>query len=181
MLGPATGRRRVETGTFVLHRFNGDEIYAVKSATLEAFEEDGVVELFLYVNTKQRPLQTLPDTAELDQRPNAEVYITLKKLAVSKLLGRRFSVPASWSEEKEDHVSCIYYCEHADLNKNVVRFLEQQGGKFLIHRTGQTADVNYYDGSKPETKVEIKAWFTFKGMRKWVRAEQATAPKRPRR
>src|SRR5215831_19275614 len=107
---------RVETGSFVLHRFNGDEIYSVKAATLEAFEEDGAVELFLYVNTKATPFQTLPDTAELNQRPNAEVYITLKTLAVSKLVGRRFSVPDSWSEEKEDHVSCIYYCEHNDLN-----------------------------------------------------------------
>ncbi len=170
----------MEVGTFVLHRFNGDEIYAVKSATLQAFEARGAVELFLYVNTKAKPLQTVPDTAELDPRPNAEVYITLKELAASKLVGRRFSVPASWSEEKQGHVSCVYYCEHADLNKNVVRFLEQQGNKFLVHWTGTTTDVNYYDGGKPETKVEIKAWFTFKGLRKWARAEQAAAPKRHR-
>jgi hypothetical protein len=158
----------METGTFVLHRFNGDEIYAVKSATLEAFEEDDAIDLFLYVNTKDMSLQTLPDSAELNQRPNAEVYITLKTLVVSKLVGRRFSVPTSWCEEKEDHVSCIYYYEHKDLRKKVVRFLEQQGSKFLIHWTGTTPHVNYYDGSKPETKVEIKAWFTFKGMRKWL-------------
>lgn len=160
--------RRLETGTFVLHRFNGDEIYAVKSATLEAFEEEGAIDLFLYVNTKGKPIQTLPDTAELNSRPNAEVYMTVKTLVVPRLVGRRFSVPTSWSEEKEDHISCIYYCEHNDLNKNVVRFLEQQGSKFLIHWTGMTTDVNHYDGSKPETKVEIKAWFKFKGMRKWL-------------
>jgi hypothetical protein len=163
----------VEPGTFVLHRFNGDEVYAIKSATLEAFPQDRTIELFLYVNTKAKPLQTLPDTAELHQHPNAEVYISLKRLAVSRLVGRRFVVPTSWSEEKEDHVSCIYYCEHADLNKNVVRIVEQQGNKFLIHWTGTTTDVNYYDGSKPETKVEIKAWFKFKGMHTWVRAEQS--------
>jgi len=170
----------VETGTFVLHRFNGDEIYAVKTATLVASAEEGAIELFLYVNTKAKPIQTLPDTAELHEQPNAEVYITLKALNVSKLVGRRFSVPTSWSEEKEDHVSCIYYCEHNDLNQNVVRILEQQRNKFLIHWTGTTTDVNYYDGSKPDTNVEIKAWFTFKGMRKWVRAERGTAPDRPR-
>lgn len=160
----------METGTFVLHRFNGNEIYAVKSARIEAFEEDGTIDLFLFVNTKAKPLQTLADTEELKQRPNAEVYITLKVLNLSKFVGRRFSVPASWSEEKADHVSCIYYCEHNDLNQNVVRILEQQGNKFLIHWTGKTTDVNHYDGSKPETKVEIKAWFTFKGIRKWMRS-----------
>jgi hypothetical protein len=152
----------------VLHRFNGDEIYAVKSATLEAFEEDGAIELFLYVNTKDKPIQTLPDTAELNQHPNAEVYITVKTLIVPKLVGSHFSVPTSWSQEKEDHVSCIYYCAHRNLNENIVRFLEQDQGKFLIHWTGTTTDVNHYDGSKSETKVEIKAWFTFKEMHKWL-------------
>jgi len=89
-------------------------------------------------------------------------------------------VPRSWSEEKEDHVSCIYYCSHQDLNKNVIRVLKQQGSKFLIHWTAETTDVNHYDGSKPDTKVEIKAWFTFKEMRKWVRAEQDGEANRPR-
>jgi hypothetical protein len=158
----------MEIGTFVLHRFNGDEIYGVKTATIKASEEDGEVELILYVSTRAKPIQTLPDTAELNPHPNAEVYITLKKLDASKLVGRRFSVPTSWSDEKEDHVSCIYYCEHNDLDRNVVKILEQQGSKFLIHWTGKTTDVNYYDDSKPDTRVEIKAWFTFKGMKKWA-------------
>ena len=159
----------VETDTFVLHRFNGDEVFAVESATIKAFKEGGTVELSLYVSTKPKPLQTLPDTASLKQRPHAEVDITLKSLIPSRLVGRRFSIPTAYSEEKEDHVACIYYCEHNDLNNNVVQFLEQQDSQFLIHWTGTTTDVNCYDGSKPETKVEIKAWFTFKEMHKWVR------------
>ncbi len=114
--------------------------------------------------TKVKPIQTLPDTAELAPQPNAEV--SLKKLDVSKMVGRQFSIPAAWDDEKQDHVSCLYYCEHGDLNKNVVRFLERQGNKFLVHWTATTTDVNYYDGSKPDTKVEIKAWFTFKNLRR---------------
>jgi hypothetical protein len=160
----------MDVGTFVLHRFNGDETYAVKKATIEAFEKDHGIDLFLYVDTRAKPIQTLPDTAELDGRPNAEVHVRLKKLDASKLVGRRFSVPAGYSEELEDHVALIYYCDHADLNRNVVRILEQQGNQFLVHWTGTTTDVNYYDGSKPDTKVEIKAWFTFKGMKKWASA-----------
>lgn len=159
----------MEVGTFVLHRFNGDEIYGVKSATIDVFERDGAIELFLYVNTKVKPVKTLPDTAELHTRPNAEVYITLKKLDVTKLVGRRFSIPESWSDEKGDHVSCIYYGEHNDIDRNVVRFLEQQGDKYLVRWTGTTTDVNYYDGSKPDAKVEIKAWFTFKRLKKWMK------------
>ncbi len=160
----------MEVGKLVLHRFNGDEVYAVKSPTITASKDNGAVQLFLYLDTKAKPVQTLPDTAELDPRPNAEVYITLKKLDVSKLVGRRFSVPTSWDDEKQANVSSLYYCEHGDLNKNVVRFLEQQGNKFLVHWTATTTDVNYYDGSKPDTKVEVKAWFTFKHLRRWAGA-----------
>lgn len=158
----------METGTLVLHRFNGDEVFAIKSATIHATQEEGGVDLFLHVDTYVKPLKTLPDSAELDGRPNAEVHITVKKLDVAKLVGRRFSVPKSYDDEKEVHVSCLYYCDHGDLDRNVVRILEQDGSKFLVHWTGQCTDVNYYDNSKPQTKVEIKTWFTFKGMRKWA-------------
>ncbi|WP_020467825.1 hypothetical protein [Zavarzinella formosa] len=161
----------MEVGTLALHRFNGDEVYAVKYPTITASEEDGAVELLLYADTKVKPVRTLPDTAELEPQPNAEVCITLKTLDVSRLVGRRFSVPASWNDEKQDHVSCLYYCEHGDLNKNVVRFLERQGNKFLVHWTATTTDVNHYDGSKPDTKFELKAWFTFKNIHRWAGTE----------
>ena len=36
------------------------------------------------------------------------------------LVGRRFEVPRSYDEDREDHVSCVYYYEHQDLNGNVV-------------------------------------------------------------
>ena len=165
----------MDVGTLVLHRFNGREIYAVKYPTIQVIERNGAIELLLYVETKVKPVQTLPDTAELDPQPNAEVYIALKKLDASKLLGRRFAVPASWDDEKQDQVSCLYYCEHCDLNKNVLRFLERDGNKFLVHWTATTRDVNYYDGSKPDTKFELKAWFTFKDICKWSSTEPGAA------
>lgn len=170
----------MEVGTFVLHRFSGDEVYAVKSATITASAEGDAVDLFLYLDTRAKPIKTLPDTAELDPRPNAEIHITLKKFDVSKLVGRRFSIPASWDDEKQDHIACLYYCDHGELDKNVVRFLERDGSKFLVHWTATTTDVNYYDGSKPNIKVEIRAWFTFKHLRKWASAEPGTAPDRGR-
>jgi hypothetical protein len=162
----------MEVGTLILHRFNGDEIYRVCQAIMQAaLDEDGDVALSLYVDTNVKPVQTLPDTEELRQHPNAEVQVTLQKLDVSRLVGRRFSVPTAYSEAKEDHVAGIYYCDHKDLNKNLVRILEQDRNKFLVHWTGTTGDMNYYDGSKPGTKVEIKAWFIFKGMREWANPE----------
>lgn len=156
----------METETLVLHRFNGDEVYAVKSATLQVFPRDGAFDLFLYVNTKAKALKLLPDTKGLNARPNAEVYIEVESPDASKFVGRRFSIPKSWSDEVGDHVSCIYYCEHSDLNNNEVQILEQKEDKFLVHWTGSTTDVNHYDGSKPDTNVEIKAWFTLKPNRK---------------
>lgn len=167
----------MDVGTLVLHRFNGVEIFALKSATITATEADGAVRLLLYVNTKQKPIQSLPDTAEHHPWPNAEVYLTRKKLDVSRLVGRRFSVPAAYSEAEETHVACLYYFDHGDLSRNVVRFLERRGNQFLVHWTGTTPDVNSYDGRKPATKVDIKGWFTFQHLRRWEKARATPGPR----
>ena len=70
----------MKVGTFVLHRFNGDEICSVKGPEMKAFQDGEALSLFLHVDTKVKPIQTLPDTAQLEQHPNAEVYFSLKKL-----------------------------------------------------------------------------------------------------
>jgi hypothetical protein len=45
----------------------------------------------------------------------------------------------------------------------VIEFVERKGDELHVRWTGTTIDVNYYDGSKPPTRVEVDAWFTLKG------------------
>jgi hypothetical protein len=153
----------VELGTLTLHRFNGDEVFGLSKATIRAHPEGDDVVLYLYVDTHQRPIKTLPDTEELNAWPNAEVTIRVPRAQFASLVGRRFSVPKSWDDAVEDHVSCIYYCEHEDLNDNEIEFLESSGDAFKVRWTGITTDVNYYDGSKPDTRVVVESWFALAG------------------
>lgn len=153
----------MELGTLTLHRFNGDEVFGLSRATIHAHPEGDEVVLYLYVNTHQQPIKTLPDTEGLNAWPNAEVTVRVPRSQFESLTGRRFSVPKSWGEALDDHVSCIYYCEHEDLNENEVEFLERRGDGFKVRWTGTATDVNYYDGSKPDTRVVIESWFALTG------------------
>jgi hypothetical protein len=150
------------TGTLTLHRFNGDEAFAVSAATALAMPEGDQVALNLAIETDERPLMTLPDTEDLGAQPDAEVTIRLPKAELPTLVGRRFSVPHSFDQQIDDRVSRFYYCEHGDLDDNVIEFLERKGEQLRVRWTGTTTDVNYYDGSKPPTRMVVEAWFTLK-------------------
>jgi hypothetical protein len=66
-------------GTLTLQRFNGDEAFAVATATALAMLEEDQVALNLDIETDEQPLKTLPDTLPLAAQPNAEVTIRLPK------------------------------------------------------------------------------------------------------
>jgi len=46
------------------------------------------------------------------------------------------------------------------MDDNQVAILERDGPKVKARLTGMTIDVNFYDGSKPDTKVIVEAEFT---------------------
>jgi hypothetical protein len=48
--------------------------------------------------------------------------------------------------------------------------VSRAGDRFRVRWTAVTQDVNYYDGSKPQTQVEIEGEFLFKNIGKWSRA-----------
>jgi hypothetical protein len=37
--------------------------------------------------------------------------------------------------------------------------MEINGNRVRLRLTGETIDVNYYDGSKPATKLSVDVWF----------------------
>jgi len=152
----------VAVGKLTLHRFNGEEIFAISTARALVVPEADQVAIILEIETEEVPLKTLEDTKELLAQPNADLKITLPKAQLSPLVGRKFLVPNSWDEGAGDYVSRFYYCEHEDLNENEIEFGEFKAGSIHVRWTGTTVDVNYYDGSKPPTRVVIDAWFTIR-------------------
>jgi len=166
---PKTVDDETAVGRFVLHRFNGDEEFRLRSADILAVHDQGGIRLWFEAETDGVPVKSLPDTADLGGHPKAEIAVTLKKLNPKRLPGRRFSVPSGYDQASEDYVATIYYVEHECLNNNNIEILDREDNVFQVRWSGTTTDVNYYDGSKPETKVEIEGKFTFKYMSEWVR------------
>ena len=161
-------------GKIVLHRFNGDEEFEIQEATIfSGYDYDGVGYL-LYFEAKSNGVCTksLPDTAEFPGWPSAQVEVALKAIEPENLVGRHFSVPHGYDEEVEDDVASFYYFEHEDLDNSELEVLSQEGDVFHIRWTGTTVDVNFRDGSKPPTQVEIDGKFTFQD-----RAKSARPPK----
>src|SRR5437667_441999 len=100
-------------GTLTFYHPDGDEVFALQSATLTVVRHPDEVELSFYVRGE----------GQIDGRrqlTNAEVSVFLPAFDPAALVGRRFEVTRSYDEEREDHVSCVYYFEHNDLNRNVV-------------------------------------------------------------
>jgi hypothetical protein len=167
------GKRREKTGhpadRFVLHRFNGDEVYRLKSAVMFAIAGDCGVTLWFEAEADRAGAVWCEDTAEIGMTPNAEVGITLPGLDPEQLVGREFVFPGTKTDDEDSCRSLLYYCEHQPLRDNLIAVLSRDGDRFRVRWTAVTQDVNYYDGSKPPTRVEIEAEFLFRDIGKWRR------------
>jgi hypothetical protein len=167
------GKRRAKTNTpqsrFVLHRFNGDEVYRFKSAVMWAYTTQTGVTLWFEVSADPEQAQRCEDTAEMGRSPDAEVGIDLLELNADDLVGREFLIPGTKTDDEDSCRSLLCYCEHEPLRQNRITVVSRDGDRFWLRWTAITQDVNYYDGSKPPTQVEIEGEFLFKDIGKWSR------------
>lgn len=155
-------------GRFILHRFNGDEVYRFDSAVMWAYETERGVTLWFEVKANPEDAQRCEDTAELGMAPNAEVGIDLPDLDADELVGREFVLPGTKSDAEDSCMSSLYYCEHEALRDNRIKVVSRDGDRFGLRWTATVRDVNFYDGSKPPTQVEIEGEFVFKDIGKWA-------------
>src|SRR4051794_38292563 len=81
---------------FILHRFNGDEVYGFLSARMFAFPQEGGehgerrVALWFEVEADPAAIQRCEDTAGSGMTPSAEVCVELLGLGARLLVGREF-------------------------------------------------------------------------------------------
>jgi hypothetical protein len=152
---------------FVLHRFNGDEVYRFKSAIMFTYSADPVTRSF-EVQADREAISRCEDTAELGMAPGAAVDIELPNFDLDQLVGRTFSIPGTKTDDEDSCKALFSYCEHEPLRKNKITVVSRKGDRFWLRWTAETKDVNFYDGSKPPTKVEIEGEFLFvTDVKKW--------------
>jgi hypothetical protein len=149
-------------GTMMLHRFNGEEIYEIEEATISSHKvSNGIVAVTFLAKAGKVPLKTLPDTISLRAQPFAEVILHMSPGQLAALgNGQKFLLPKGYDEETSEYLTNFYYCEHEPMDDNEVVILERSGAQVSAQVSGSVVDVNFYDGSKPRTKVVVNAMFT---------------------
>ncbi|MFB6946475.1 hypothetical protein [Streptomyces sp. NPDC056305] len=158
-------------GRFVLHRFNGDEVYRFRSAEmwLGCATDDGPdadAVLWFELAADDDAIQRCEDTADAGMAPTAEVGIGLvvAEADADRLVGRTFVMPGA-SDGEDSCMSLLYYYEHEPLRDNRITVISRHGDRFRLRWTAVCEDVNFYDGSKPATRVEIDGEFLFRDAR----------------
>ena len=146
-------------GILTLKRFNGQEQFSISDATILHYEDDGNFVLSFEIETNGKAIKTLPDTKVLNAQPNAEFKVRVKDFSWDCLVGTSFTIPKGYDDETGDYLTLFYYCEHEETDDNLIEIIERGDEKFHVIITATCVDVNYYDGSKPRTKIEIDAWF----------------------
>lgn len=153
------------SGEFILRRFNGDEVFRLGAATILASRTEDGIRIDLDAETDGVAIKAVSDTAEHPANPRAEVAIIVEALDAAQLVGQRFVVPRGRTDD--DDLASLYYYEHDDLNDNAIEFVERTGELFRVRWAGRARDVNFDDGSKPETTIEIDGWFRFEEFKRW--------------
>jgi hypothetical protein len=150
-------------GKLILRRFNGTETYDIISAAMLLYTAERGFCLNLEIECDLQGTKTTTDTVDFPAAPNIEVSIYREQFDTSDLVGQTFKVPSTYDDEFGDYVSRFYYYEHEGIDNNVIEFLaREQDGRYHVHWTGTAMDPNFYDGSKPDTVVEIDARFLLK-------------------
>lgn len=157
-------------GQFILHRFNGDEVYRLESAVILACETTQSVVLWFEAKADPRNAQRCEDTAQDGMSPNAEVAIDLPDLNADELVGREFNIPGTRTDEEDSCRSLLSYFEHESLRDNCIKVLSREGDRFWLRWTARVRDVNFGDDDTPQTQVEIEGEFVFKNIQRWTGA-----------
>jgi hypothetical protein len=72
--------------------------------------------------------------------------------------GSILEVPSGYYDE-EGNVTNLFYVEDEGTDENRIEILAVGEGCVTARLRGMAVDVNYYDGSKPKTRVEVEATF----------------------
>jgi hypothetical protein len=145
----------------VLERFCGREVYPVLEATWNLYEDTETGAANLCASLTSGPaVATLEDTEELRAEPTWELNVVDSNLSLHSLVaGASFTIPHGYDESCGGYVTNFYYCEHEVSDNNRIEIIAVDGDNVRLRIQAETMHVNWYDGSKPATKLSVEAWF----------------------
>lgn len=161
----------MEENVLYMLRFCGMEEYALKSAVWYIIKCDGTADdpdLFC-VDMKFERGRVLHEDTHNEELPfmDAEPFWDLSfQSAQMPTIIPEVGLCLELPNERHEVYANLCYWEHQPTLDNRLEILAAQGDRFLIRLTGVTEDVNYYDGSKPKSTLQITAWFDKKQPKK---------------
>ncbi len=144
---------------FYLERFCGVETYPVKQAVWHLIKGDGTGEdpdMFCLEMRFAKGTHLHKDTQALKAEPIWEINFYKNEILADQLQ-TGFSLEQPNGAEEVD--GTFYYAEHQPAVDNRMEILAADGDRLKIRVCGKTGDVNYYDGSKPGSRMQLTAWF----------------------
>ncbi|MFT3880883.1 MAG: hypothetical protein QM703_14625 [Gemmatales bacterium] len=151
----------METPVLFLDRFCGREVYPIIRASWNLYQSEqlGLSNLCLLIDAGYGTVLH-EDSETLAAKPQWEVNCIQSSLDLSSLTpGAHFTVPDGYNESQGGYVTNLYYCEHEVSDNHKIEIVKREGDQLLIRMTGETIDINFYDGSKPPTILSVETWF----------------------
>lgn len=147
----------------VLERFCGRETYPVIHATWSIFHDEVLDTPTLCIQLHAGPgIELQEDTRDLRATPSWEINVVSRTLNAACLRrGAEFSVPQGYDEAQGGYVTNFYYCSHEQTDDNLIEILASDGSTLCVRLGARTVDVNFYDGSKPLTRLSVEADLTY--------------------
>jgi hypothetical protein len=143
-----------------IERFNGLEEYEIGNAYWNLYQDKSKINLCIYLDSN-KGIKLNEDLADIFQMLHWELNLVVKFLKEDQLnKGYNVKIPNSYDEGLGGWITNFYYFEHEGSENNQIEILERKNDKLLIKITGEIIDVNYYDDSKPKSKLTAITWFT---------------------
>ena len=150
--------------TLVIHRFNGMETFQLKECVIALYCNEEFNKINIRFETNETGFTQCADTSSYPTSPNGEFTILTDSQNLNDFLknkiGSAVEIMDPYFEALGDYLSRFYYYEHEEIEDIKINFLELVNDKVKISVSGFVRDVNFYDGSKPNAKIEFISWFS---------------------
>lgn len=142
----------------LIHRFLGSEIYHIEVAEWNLYNQEAGNMNFWIRLVCDTAIKQFDDTAYTLTIPCWE--LNLKGQAFVLEEGFEATIPEGYDGSKGGFIANFCALDLEESDNNTVRIVKKQGDKLLLKLYGEVKDLNFYDGSKPKSKLVAETWFT---------------------
>lgn len=145
----------------ILGRFNGYETYPVVLAEWNIYWDADLQMMNLWISIHAgNAITQQEDSKFIDAEPWWELNLLEPDLTEDLIKAGFYAKISEFHDDSSGGtISSFYYCSYNGTENNTIAVMEVDGERVRFMLYGETTDINYYDGSKPPTKLTADLWF----------------------